>query len=394
MSRSRTAAPPRIVAHDLVAQYALIREEVDEAMQHVLEGGEFERGDELWRFEDEFAAACNAGIGIGVGTGHAALFIALKALGIGEGDEVITVANTDIATCSAIGHCGATAVFADIDAATFNIDPDAVEAAISPRTAAIIAVHLYGLPADMTRLSEIAERHSLALVEDAALAFGASVDGQPVGGLSRIACFSFAPHKILGAYGDGGMITTSNEELARRARLLAGYGEPWRTSMAGPDGRLTLLAEGYHTHLDLLQAAVLRVKLRRVAGWIAQRRANAELYDTSLEHTDVVTPFVPADRTHVYRNYVVRVAERDRVRAELAAAGIETALLYVPPLHGQPVYDHLGYGPGSLPVTERAAEELLCLPVYPELPEESVRRVAAELGRAAARPRSTRLEMT
>jgi dTDP-4-amino-4,6-dideoxygalactose transaminase len=314
----------------------------------------------------------------------------LRTLGIGQGDEVITVANTDISTCSPIGQCGGQIVFADIDEATFNIDAAAVEAAITPRTAAIVAVHLYGLPADVERLSEIARRHGLALVEDAALAFGASAGGRPVGGLGVAGCFSFAPHKILGAYGDGGMITTDDDDLARRARLLAGYGEPWKESMAGPDGRLTLLAEGYHTHLDLLQAAVLRVKLRHVMKWIEQRQAIAARYDELLSGAALVTPSVPGDRTHVYRNYVVRVHERDTARDALRREGIETALLYVPPLHLQPVYESLGYERGSLPATERAAAELLCLPVFPELPEESVRTVAETLRRAVNGSRASR----
>jgi dTDP-4-amino-4,6-dideoxygalactose transaminase len=389
MRGAETLVPLEIPAHDLVVQYDLIREEVNEAIHAVLASGEYERGEQLWRFEDEFAAACATSSAIGVGTGHAALFIALRALGIGPGDEVITVANTDISTCSAIGHCGAHIVFADVDGSTFNADPAAVEAAITPRTAAIVAVHLYGLPADMVALAAVARRHGLALVEDAALAFDASVDSRPVGGIGDVGCFSFAPHKILGAYGDGGMITTNDDQLARRARLLAGYGEPWREAMAGPDGRLTILAEGYHSHLDLLQAAVLRVKLRHVGRWLEQRRANAALYDELLAETGVVTPSVPQGRTHSYRDYVVRVEARDAVRASLADAGIESALLYVPPLHLQPVYESLGYPPGSLPVTEATADDLLCLPVYPELSDSAVRRVAAELRRAAERARST-----
>jgi dTDP-4-amino-4,6-dideoxygalactose transaminase len=381
---TRVEAPvATIPAHDLVAQYELVRDEVEQAIHDVLAGGEFERGEELWRFEEEFGRACGAAHAIGVGTGQAALLVVLRALGIGPGDEVITVANTDISTCSPIGQCGGRIVFADIDEATFNLDPAAVEDAITPRTAAIVAVHLYGLPADVERLDRIARRHGLALIEDAALAFGASVDGRPVGGLGVAGCFSFAPHKILGAYGDGGMITTNDDDLARRARLLAGYGEPWRESMAGPDGRITILAEGYHTHLDLLQAAVLRIKLRHVEKWIEQRRANAALYDELLADVPVATPCMPAGRTHVYRNYVVRLRDRDAVRESLRRAGIETALLYVPPLHLQPVYESLGYASGSLPVTERSATELLCLPVFPELGEDAVRRVAAEVRRAA-----------
>jgi dTDP-4-amino-4,6-dideoxygalactose transaminase len=384
----------QVPAHDLVAQYESIREEVGAVVGRVLAGGEFERGAELWAFEEEFADACGASRGVGVGTGHAALFVALRALGIGEGDEVITVANTDISTASAIGQCGARVVFVDIDEATFTIDPDAVEAAVTARTAAIVAVHLYGLPADLARLAEISRRHGIALVEDAALAFGASFDGRPVGGIGHVGCFSFAPHKILGAYGDGGMITTSDGQLADRARLLAGYGERGHKSMADPDGRLTILEEGYHTHLDLLQAAILRVKLRHVDQWIERRRSRAALYGASFEGTDVAIPTTPPGRTHVYRNYVVRLQNRDSTRAKLASEGIETALLYVPPLHLQPVYDDLGYRLGSLPVTERVAAELLCLPVFPELPDEAVRRTAGVIRNTVKRPDTTTGETT
>lgn len=379
----------QIPAHDLVVQYESIRDEIGAVMGRVLAAGEFERGEELWAFEEEFANRCGAARGVGVGTGHSALFVALKALGIGEGDEVITVANTDISTASAIGQCGARIVFVDIDEATFNIDPDAVEAAITSRTAAIIAVHLYGLPADLGRLAEISRRHGLALVEDAALAFGASVDGRPVGGIGDVGCFSFAPHKILGAYGDGGMITTSDEQLADKALLLAGYGERGRESMADSDGRLTILEQGYHTHLDLLQAAILRVKLHHVDTWIEQRRSRAALYEALFAGVDVKTPTTPAGKTHVFRNYVVRLKDRDFARASLASEGIETALLYVPPLHLQPVYASLGYRRGSLPITEQVAEELLCLPVYPELSDEAVRRVAGVVRNSVTQPDTT-----
>jgi dTDP-4-amino-4,6-dideoxygalactose transaminase len=304
------------------------------------------------------------------------VFLALRALGIGPGDEVITVPNTDISTVAAISHAGATPVLVDVEEETHDIDPDAVERALTVRTKAIVAVHLYGLPADVCRLSSL----DVALVEDAALAWGATVDGRRVGGLGRVGCFSFAPHKILGAYGDGGLVTTSDPDLARAVRLLAGYGEPFREAMQGPDGRLTLVAEGYHSHLDLLQAAVLRVKLQHVDGWIEARQARARLYDELLAGSAVRTPSVPDGRTHVYRSYVVRLpGERERVRARLAERGIETLLLYVPPLHLQPIYRSLGLGPGSFPVAESLADDLLCLPLYPELPEESVRTVADEL---------------
>ena len=250
---------------------------------------------------------------------------------------------------------------------------------------AIIAVHLYGLPANLGRLRAIADPHGIPVIEDAALACGATLDGRRVGGLGRIGCFSFAPHKILGAYGDGGMITTDDGDLAATARLLAGYGEPSPDAMTGPDGRFTLLAEGYHSHLDLLQAAVLRVKLRHLDDWIAARVARARLYDTLLAGSPVATPHVPAGMGHVYRTYVVRVPRRDRVRALLAARGITTGLHYVPPLHLQPVYRDRGLRLGAFPVAERLAEELLCLPMYPELPEDTVYRVATELRRAVAK---------
>jgi dTDP-4-amino-4,6-dideoxygalactose transaminase len=372
----RTAEAVRIANHDLRAQYDSIRDEVDAAIASVLESGEFERGEEIWQLEEECAAYCGAAHAVAVGSGAAAVFLALRALGVGPGDEVITVPNTDISTVAAISHTGAAPVLVDVEEETHNIDPDAVERALTPRTKAIVAVHLYGLSADVRRLSSL----DVALVEDAALAWGATVDGCRVGGLGRVGCFSFAPHKILGAYGDGGLVTTSDPDLARVVRLLAGYGEPFRESMAGPDGRLTLVAEGYHSHLDLLQAAVLRVKLRHVDAWIEARQARARLYDELLAGSPVRTPVVPDGTTHVYRSYVVRLpGERERVRARLAERGIETLLLYVPPLHLQPIYRSLGLGPGSFPVAESLADDLLCLPLYSELPEESVRTVADEL---------------
>ena len=364
---------------DLVAQYRSLQPEVDAAISAVLVAGEFERGEELRLFEQEFARFCAVRYAVAVGTGYAALFLALRALGIGPGDEVITVPNTDIATCAAISHCGARLVWADVREDTFTIDPERVAALIGSRTRAIIAVHLYGLPADLQRLCALADPLGIAVIEDAALACGATLDGRRVGGIGRMGCFSFAPHKILGAYGDGGMITTNDPALAQTARLLAGYGEPSPHSMAGPDGRIALVAEGYHSHLDLLQAAVLRLKLRHLDRWIAARQARARLYDELFAGSAIVTPFVPAGVGHVYRPYVVRVQRRDYVRSYLAARGIATGLHYVPPLHLQPIYRDRGLGRGTFPVAEQLAEELLCLPLYPELPEEAVRRVAAEL---------------
>jgi len=368
-----------IPVSDLVDQYHSIQGEINEAAIRILASGEFERGEELWALESEIAAYCGVRRAIGVGSGYASLFLALRALDIGPGDEVITVANTDITTCSAISHCGATIVWVDVDERTFNMDPDRVQTLIGPRTRAIIAVHLYGLPADVAQLRRIADDHHLALIEDAALAFGATVQGRRVGSFGDITCLSFAPHKVLGAYGDGGMILTDRSDLADRIRVLAGYGEPWKESMAGPDGRLSLLVEGYHSHLDLLQAAILRVKLRHVDNWITARQNRAELYSLLLAGTDAVVPYVPPDRTHVFRNYVIRVRHRDQVRRALADRRIDTALLYLPPLHLQPVYCAYGRSAGSYPITERLADELLCLPLYPELQEKEVHHIAREV---------------
>jgi dTDP-4-amino-4,6-dideoxygalactose transaminase len=369
-----------IPASDLGAGYVALRDELDPAIQAILAGGEYERGEDLWRLEEELAAACGVAHAVAVGSGLAALFLALRALGVGPGDEVIAPPNTDISTCAAISHTGAEFVWADVDEATHNLDPARVAEAITPRTRAIVAVHLYGLPAPADELRALAEPRGIVLVEDAALAFGARVGDRPAGSLGDVAAFSFAPAKVLGAYGDGGLITTDDGALARRARLLAGYGEPFREAMAGPDGRQRLEAEGYHSHLDLLQAAVLRVKLRHLPAAAARRRALAARYDAGLAGSPAIVPPVPAGVTHAYRNYVVRVPRRDAVRATLAARGIETALLYVPPLHRQPVYR--GRAAGPFPIADRLAEELLCLPMYPELADDDADRVALELRRA------------
>jgi dTDP-4-amino-4,6-dideoxygalactose transaminase len=305
--------------------------------------------------------------------------LSLKALGIGSGDEVITVPNTDIATCAAITHAGAQIVWADVDARTHNLDPEKVEQLITARTKAVLAVSLYGLPADLPRLRELADRYHLWLVGDDALAYGSTVDGIPVGALADVSCFSFAPRKVLGAYGDGGMVVTQNPEVAAKVRHLAGYGEPSRDGMADEDGRIRIQVEGYHLHLDVLQAAILRVKLPHVAAWVARRQDIAASYAALLTGRDIDLPFVPPRVTHVFRSFVVRVAHRDKVYRRLAARGIEASLLYTPPLHLQPAYRHMGHRVGDFPVVESLADSLLCLPMYPELPDESVQLVASEL---------------
>ncbi len=372
----------RVASSDLAAQYLGMKAEIDAAIEGVLLSGEFERSDQLWEFESEFAHACGVEHGVGVASGLAALLLALKGLGLGPGDQVITVPNTDISSCAAISHVGAEIVWADVEEGTHNLDPARVEALIGPRTRAIMAVSLYGLPADLPQLGEIARRHHLWLVSDAALAFGATVEGRPLGPLADVTCFSFAPTKVLGAYGDGGMVVTADEQLAARVRLLAGYGEPDRQSMADAEGRVRLRVEGYHLHLDVLQAAVLRAKLPRVPEWLRRRRELAALYDRLLARPEVIPQQVPPGFTHAYRSYVVRLPKRDSVRLRLEAAGIRTSLLYAPPLHLQEAYRRLGHGPGDYPVVERLSESLLCLPLYPEMADEAVEMVAAALNSA------------
>ena len=367
---------------DLRLQYASIKDELDTAIQRVLDSGEFERGEELDSFEAAFARACGTRYGIGVGSGYAALFLALKAGGLGTGDEVITVANTDVASASAISHTGATPVFADIDARTFNIDPALVEAKITPRTRAIMPIHLYGLPADMDPILDIAEQHNLLVVEDAALAFSARYHGRTVGTIGHLGCFSFAPHKILGAYGDGGMVVTGDPDLADRVRLWGSYGERRRFEQVGAVSLLKPLeheVEGYHNHLDTLQAAVLHTKLRHVEGWIARRREVAAAYSALLAGTSVLTPHVPEGYEHVYRNYVIRVENRDEARLHLARHGIRTSMLYTPPVHLQSMYRERGFREGELPVTDQVAKEVLCLPLFPELTEDQIEHVAHSL---------------
>lgn len=369
--------------NDLRRQYRSIEPEVTDAIQRVLSSGEFEMGEEVETFEQEFARFCGVKHAIGVGSGTGALQVALLACGVGPGDEVISVPNTDISSASAISHCGAQVVWIDIDGDTYNLDPNRIEEKITPRTRAILPVHLYGHPADMVPIMEIARSHGLVVVEDAALATGARYKGQRVGTFGHAGCFSFAPSKILGAYGDGGMVVTDSDEVAARARLFGSYGEGGLEYQAYGKIRVhapfSYVVEGLHTHLDSLQAAVLRVKLRKLDGWLQRRRENANRYDNLLQGQRVITPRVQEGVEHAYRVYVVRIQSRDLVRQELAMRGIATGIHYVPPLHLQPVYHPLGYARGTFPVTERVASELLCLPVFPELVPKEVEHVARSL---------------
>lgn len=351
---------------DLKAQYRSIQTELDAAMQAVLDRTAFIGGEDLRQFEAEFAAYCGSKACVGVGNGTDALYLALRALGIGSGDEVITVAHTFIATAEAISQTGARPVFVDIREDTMLIDPDAVEAAITPRTRAIVPVHLYGQPCDMDRLLEIAKHHNLKVIEDAAQAHGARWRGRRVGSLGDVACFSFYPGKNLGAYGDAGAVVSQDEYLIERVRMLANHGRL---------EKYTHQMEGVNSRLDGLQAAILRVKLRYLDSWNAARQRHAAHYTGALKDSGLILPVVHPEAESVWHLFVVRVSQRDKFQAWLKEQGISTGIHYPLPLHQQPAYQYLGLATGTLPVTEKVASEIVSLPMYAELTEEQVEKI-------------------
>ena len=364
---------------DLQAQYETIRSEVNEAIDRVLTRSAFIGGPEVESFAVEFAAYCAAG-GTNspgeaappqlhcatCGNGTDALYLALRALGVAPGDEVITVAHTFIATTEAISLTGAKPVFVDIRDGTMLLDPDRLEAAVTPKTRAIIAVHLYGQPCEMEAINDVARCHGLKVVEDAAQAHGASWRDRRAGSLGDVACFSFYPGKNLGAYGDGGAVVSSDEGLVRQVRRLANHGRL---------EKYTHEIEGVNSRLDGLQAAVLRVKLRHLDNWNAARRKIAALYRDGLEDVGVELPTVHADTDPVWHLFVVRTPERERLQTELKRRGIATGVHYPLPLHLQPAYQRSGHQEGDFPVTECVAKQILSLPIYPEMTGEQVERV-------------------
>jgi len=364
---------------DLKAQLARIRPEVDAAVARVLESTQFILGDDCARLEEEFAAYCGASHAVALANGTDALVLALRAYGIGPGDEVVTVANTFIATGEAILLNGARPVFVDVDPDTFTMDPGALEAAITPRTRLVIPVHLYGHLAPMDAINRIAARRGLPVLEDAAQAHGAEENGRRAGALGHAACFSFYPAKNLGAYGDAGMVVSSDAAFVARVRQIANHG-------AG-EHRYDNVVLGTNSRLDTLQAAILRVKLRHLPAWNAERRTRVEAYAQALR--DVPGVRIPGERKGVrsaWHLFTIRVAERDALQAHLKAQGIATAVHYPRPIHLQPAMAAAGGRAGDLPVSEQLSREVLQLPLYPELPLEDVRRVAAEVAsfRAAA----------
>jgi dTDP-4-amino-4,6-dideoxygalactose transaminase len=357
---------------DLSAQLARIRGDVDAAVARVLHTTRFIGGEECQGLEQEFAAFCGASGACGVANGTDALILALRAYGVGPGDEVVTVANTFIATGEAILLNGARPVFVDVDERTFTMDPALVEAAITPRTKVILPVHLYGHPADMTAIPAVAARHGLPVLEDAAQAHGASWQGRRAGSLGHAACFSFYPGKNLGAFGDAGMVTSNDAAFLARVRQMANHG--------GGTNKYDNVVLGTNSRLDALQAAILRIKLRHLEAWNGERRARVAAYDEALTGLPGVTlPREAAGARSAWHLYTVRVAERDALRHHLAGQGISTAVHYPRPIHLQPAMAAAGGRPGDLPVSERLSREVLCLPLYPELPLDAVRRVADEV---------------
>ena len=336
----------------------------------------------------DMLGGCHA---VAVQSGTAAMLLAVRALGIGPGDEVITVPNSDLMTTATIGRAGARFVLCDVDPETMNIDPSRLEGHITPRTRAIFPVHMYGHPADMVPIMDIAARHGLAVIEDACLSLGATYDGRYTGLIGSAGCFSFGIGKVIGGGGDGGMLVTADAAVAHEARLLRGVGQDPAVAELPPEERLRghvqgqqNVREGYFVYMSDLQAAIVRIKLRHLAAWQAERQVVADRYAGHFHGTPVRAPVVRQGCTHAWREYVVLVPGRDHVRRVLAARGIGTAMRYVPPVYLQPVYRHLGLGPGSCPVAEHLAERLLALPMYPGLLAEHVDEVAETVLEAVA----------
>lgn len=365
---------------DLKAQYQSIKPEIDAAIARVLDTCQFVLGSEVAAFEPEFAAYCGAAECIALNSGTSALHLALLAAGVGPGDEVITVPFTFIASVAAVTYTGARPVLVDIDPRSFTMDPAAIEAAITPRTKAILPVHLYGQTADMDPILELARRHGLVVIEDAAQAHGAKYKGRTTGSMGDIGCFSFYPAKNLGAYGEGGAVTTSNAEYARSIRMLRDWGQ---------DRKYHHVLHGYNYRMEAFQGAILRVKLRHLEQWTEARRAVAGKYNQLLAGCGVELPAEMPWARHVYHVYTVRADDRDNLQAALLAEGVQTAVHYAVPAHLQPVYSGLGYGKGSLPQAEAAAERVLSLPMYPELSEQALVEVARAVEKACARRAQT-----
>ncbi len=355
---------------DLKAQYQSIKSEILPSVNNVLESCAFVLGEEVAGFESEFASYQNAVHGIAVNSGTSALHLALLAGNIGPGDEVITVSFTFTATVAAIGYVGATAVFVDIEPRSLTMAVDQIEAAITPRTKAILPVHLHGQSADMDTIMEIAKRHGLLVIEDACQAHGAEYKGRRVGSIGDMGCFSFYPGKNLGAYGEGGMLITNNEKFAKTARLLRDW---------GAESKYRPVLKGYNYRMEGMQGAILRVKLRHLEKWTEARRLHAKRYNDLLGDMGVTIPYETPVNRHVYHIYAIRVPQREKIQSFLLANGIQSGLHYPVPVHLQPAYADLGYKEGDFPSSETAANELLSLPMFAELTQRQLKSVSDAL---------------
>jgi len=351
---------------DLKRQYLSVKKEIDRAIQEVIDKSAFIMGENVEEFENEFAEFCGVEYGVGTSSGTTALHLALVVCGIKQGDEVITVPYTFIATTEAVSHTGAKVVFVDIEDRSYTMDPEKIEKVITERTKAIVPVHLFGQPADMDKIIEIAKKHNLIVIEDACQAHGAEYKGKKVGSLGDIACFSFYPGKNLGAYGDAGMVVTDNKELAEKVRLLRNHGRAEKYCHQ---------VEGYNYRLDAIQAAILRVKLRHLEEWTEKRRINAKLYNEFLKGNKVKTPLEMEYAKHVYHLYVIKTEERQELYLKLRENGISAAIHYPFPLHLQEAYRYLGWKKGDFPISEACSEGLLSLPMFPELTEDEIKRI-------------------
>jgi dTDP-4-amino-4,6-dideoxygalactose transaminase len=356
---------------DLRAQYASIHKEITAALRQVLDSAAFAGGPFVEKFEREFASFCRCQFAIGVGSGTAALWMALLALGIRRGDEVITVPNTFIATCEAITFCGAKPVLVDIDEQTYTMNPDHIERVITPRTKAVLPVHLFGQMADMDPIMEIARAHRLFVIEDACQAHGAEYKGRRAGSIGDMGCFSFYPAKNLGAYGEAGAVVTNRGDLADKIRMFRDHGQAkkYYHRLIGWNGRM-----------DGFQGAVLSVKLKYLAAWNEARRKNAQLYSDLLAGVDnVITPAEADYAKHVYHIYGIRTPNRDDLMSALAKKGIGCGIHYPVPVHLQRAYESLGHEKGSFPIAEKCAEQLVSLPMFPELSQAQIEKVYGEI---------------
>jgi dTDP-4-amino-4,6-dideoxygalactose transaminase len=361
---------PPVPLLDLAAQYAMLRDEVLRELSDVADSSTYVLGPKVAAFERAFAGYVGAGHCVAVNSGTSALHLALLGAGVGPGDEVITVPMTFIATCWAISYVGATPVFVDVDPATYTMDVEQVERSITPRTRAILPVHLYGQPADLTPLVDIARRHDVPLIEDAAQAHGARYCGRPAGSVGLAGCFSFYPGKNLGAYGEGGAVVTDDDDIASRLRALRDHAQ---------EQRYHHTEIGFNYRMDAFQGAVLSLKLQHLDDWTRSRRLLAARYVEFLDELPLALPVEAVGRDHVWHLFVVLHRERDRIRRELQSRGIHTGLHYPVPVHLQPAYKSLGHEPGRFPVAERVARECLTLPLFPEMTTSQQDRVIEAL---------------